>query len=101
MPRVLLEKVVARPRHIEVQVFGDSLGNVVHLFERDCSLQRRKPEGDRGGAGAGQSAELRARITEAACRMRQGRPLRGRRHGGFLVEGGSSGRQGTVGTSSR
>ncbi len=38
---VLIEKYVARPRHIEVQIFGDSFGNVVSLFERECTLQRR------------------------------------------------------------
>ncbi|AMK17505.1 MULTISPECIES: acetyl/propionyl/methylcrotonyl-CoA carboxylase subunit alpha [Sphingobium] len=39
--RVLIEKYILSPRHIEVQLFGDSHGNIVHLFERDCSLQRR------------------------------------------------------------
>jgi 3-methylcrotonyl-CoA carboxylase alpha subunit len=40
-PKVLLEKYIEIPRHIEIQLFADTFGNVVHLFERDCSLQRR------------------------------------------------------------
>lgn len=39
--RVLIEKYITKPRHIEVQVFGDHHRNYVHLFERDCSIQRR------------------------------------------------------------
>jgi len=38
---MILEKYVVRPRHIEVQIFGDKLGNYVHMYERDCSVQRR------------------------------------------------------------
>ena len=38
---MLLEKFIAKPRHVEVQIFGDNQGNFVYLFERDCSVQRR------------------------------------------------------------
>ena len=63
---MLVERYVERGRHVEVQVVGDDHGNVVHLFERDCSAQRRHQKVLEEAPAPGITAELRHRITSAA-----------------------------------
>ena len=63
---VLIEKYVQRPRHIEIQVFGDTHRNYVYLFERDCSVQRRHQKVLEEAPAPGMTEELRARMGQAA-----------------------------------
>ncbi len=68
---LIIEKLLLNPRHIEVQIIADNFGNTVHLFERDCSLQRRHQKIIEEAPAAHLSEDLRQQITATACKVAQ------------------------------
>ncbi|MGG3018665.1 pyruvate carboxylase [Geobacillus stearothermophilus] len=66
---VYVEKLIEKPKHIEVQILGDHEGNIVHLYERDCSVQRRHQKVVEVAPSVSLSDELRQRICEAAVKL--------------------------------
>ncbi len=84
---VLIEKYVRHPRHIEVQIFADRQGNTIHLFERDCSLQRRHQKVIEEAPAPGMTKALRAAMTQAAIAAAKAVGYVGAGTVEFIVEG--------------
>ncbi|MFO0993027.1 MAG: acetyl/propionyl/methylcrotonyl-CoA carboxylase subunit alpha [Hyphomicrobiales bacterium] len=87
--RVLIEKFIDRPRHVEIQVLADGHGNCVSLFERDCSLQRRHQKVIEESPAPGMTESLRVRMGEAAVAGAKSVGYRGAGTMEFIVGGGS------------
>jgi 3-methylcrotonyl-CoA carboxylase alpha subunit len=86
--RLYVERFIERPRHVEIQVFGDAHGDVVHLFERECSLQRRHQKIVEESPSPALTPALRARMGEAAVAAARAAGYRNAGTIEFLVEGG-------------
>ena len=85
--RVMLEKLVEQPRHIEVQVFGDQHGGAVHLYERDCSLQRRRQKVIEEAPAPGMPAPVRKAMCDAAVKLAKAVGYEGAGTVEFIVDG--------------
>jgi 3-methylcrotonyl-CoA carboxylase alpha subunit len=85
--RMLVERWIDTPRHIEVQIFADSHGNAVHLFERDCSVQRRHQKVVEEAPAPGLGSEMRAAIGEAAVKAALAVGYRGAGTVEFIADG--------------
>lgn len=88
-PNVLIERFVKNPRHIEIQVFADSHGQAVHLYERDCSLQRRHQKVIEEAPAPGMTAELREAMGAAAVKAALAVGYQGAGTVEFIVDGSS------------
>src|SRR5215210_5877810 len=82
-----LEKLLVAPRHVEVQIIGDHEGNVIHLYERECSMQRRRQKVLEEAPSPGISPEVREKMTEAAVRLARETGYANAGTVEFLVEG--------------
>lgn len=84
---MILEKLVQNPRHVELQIMADTHGNVVHLFERDCSIQRRHQKIIEEAPAPNLSPTLRSQLAKAACEVAQSINYTGAGTVEFLVDG--------------
>ena len=89
-PRLLIEKYLPRARHVEVQIFGDGKGEVVHFFERDCSVQRRHQKIIEEAPAPRLPADVRARLLEAGVNAGRAVDYRGAGTVEFLYDGGEN-----------
>ncbi|SPX62117.1 acyl CoA carboxylase subunit alpha [Legionella feeleii] len=84
---MLIEKLISNPRHVEVQIMADNYDQIVHLFERDCSIQRRHQKIIEEAPAPNLTATMRQGLAEAACEVARSIAYRGAGTVEFLVDG--------------